>query len=533
MNLLNEAWIPVLRRSGRRQVICPAEFVDGLENDPVIRLDAVRADFIGSLLQFFIGLLQTALTPEDVEEWEQRLFEPPTVKELQAAFKPYESAFELDGDGPRFFQDLELPAQAESSIGSLLIDAPGENTLKKNADHFVKRDLVQQMCPACTATALLTLQMNAPSGGSGHRPSLRGGGPLTTIVFSETPGYDTLWHTVWLNILLKNELAQTRCNTTVKASETMFPWLQPTRVSDQDGTQVPGSEIHPVHVYWSMPRRIRLAAPVTEEGRCSLCNMQGNLFYRDYNRATHGPQYATGIMHPLSPYYYKDKDLLPHHPQPGGFTYRQWPAFTIASDPSGERAIVVKVLADRLSSIDASIEWRIHVFGYDMDNMKARCWYETRMPYWHIADEHGREHFGQLALRMADVAEMLAKNTVDAVKEAFLDRPPKGAQDALAYISSEFWHRSESDYYSTLNAMKGILNDEAAIESELREWLGRLQGLSLAIFDTYAEQIPLDSCHEDKVPRVIRAREGLRNKNFAKKTLEKLGIKAEAVGGKV
>ena len=211
MNLLDTPWLPVRLRDGARTLIRPAQIT--AKDNPPVALDSPRADFNGALAQFLIGLLQTCLAAKNDDEWEERLERPPTKEQLDAAFSRYHTAFEVDRDGPRFMQDFEafekfLTKQklkkATKPIGWLLIDAPTENTLENNADHFIKRGYVEALCPVCAVTALFTLQLNAPSGGAGHRTSMRGGGPLTTLVAVDPEGSslpDTLWHHLWLNVL--------------------------------------------------------------------------------------------------------------------------------------------------------------------------------------------------------------------------------------------------------------------------------------------------------------------------------------------
>ena len=63
-------------------------------------------------------------------------------------------------------QDFDTLITDAQPIEKLLIDSPGEKTLKENTDHFVKRERVKQLCPCCTTMALLTLQINAPGGGA-------------------------------------------------------------------------------------------------------------------------------------------------------------------------------------------------------------------------------------------------------------------------------------------------------------------------------------------------------------------------------
>ena len=53
------------------------------------------------------------------------------------------------------------------AISSLLIEAPGENTVKNNQAHFIKSGMVEQVDAYWAAVALYTLQTFAPSGGQG------------------------------------------------------------------------------------------------------------------------------------------------------------------------------------------------------------------------------------------------------------------------------------------------------------------------------------------------------------------------------
>ena len=160
-------------QNGEEEKIAPWELTSNFEHNPIVSLSAPRPDFQGGLMQFLIGLLQTAAPPDEDNdlEWENWFEKPPKPEELRAKFDPFVDCFYLDGYGPRFMQDLELKKETakvkEYSIYALLIDAPGENTVKNNTDHFVKRDCVIGMCYPCAATALFTLQTNAPSGGAG------------------------------------------------------------------------------------------------------------------------------------------------------------------------------------------------------------------------------------------------------------------------------------------------------------------------------------------------------------------------------
>src|SRR6266545_7891643 len=108
MNLIEERWIPARRASGNEERIAPWQLTEGFADDPFIRLAAPRPDFNGALVQFLIGLLQTCSPPDDAREWRQKLRQPPAPAELKEGFLALKSVFCLDGDGPRFLQDLTL-----------------------------------------------------------------------------------------------------------------------------------------------------------------------------------------------------------------------------------------------------------------------------------------------------------------------------------------------------------------------------------------------------------------------------------------
>lgn len=274
MNLINDPWIPIQRKSGAKALIAPWQLTE--TDDPVIALNAPRPDFNGALMQFLIGLLQTAATPASHDQWLDWLEEPPTPEALKAQFEPYADAFALQGEKGSFMQDFEpLEGTGFNGIAELLIDSPGGNTVKENKDHFIKRGRVEQVCPCCAATALFSLQTNAPSGGQGHRTSLRGGGPLTTLVVldenSDLPS--DLWRSIWLNVLEQQTLNTLTGDKDKTELADIFPWMAKTRTSEKDsGKETTPLDVNHLQMYWGMPRRIRVQWQSVLSGHCDLCN---------------------------------------------------------------------------------------------------------------------------------------------------------------------------------------------------------------------------------------------------------------------
>ena len=274
-NLINEPWLRVRRRSGAVEHIPPWRINDRIADDPFTGFAWPRPDFNGASHEFLIGLLSTAAAPADDDEWENGWLTPLAPGELRQRFFQVAHAFNLDGPGPRFLQDLDpLDGAERKSVTALLIDAPGAETLRNNADLFVKRAGTPVLGRAAAAMALFTLSSYAPSGGAGHRTSLRGGGPLTTLIAADHHVFrETLWGRLWPNVETREQIATRSLDGDPSGDgSTVFPWLVSTRTSNPKagGSQTTPQDVDPLQVYWGMPRRIRLLFEDAAGRRCEL-----------------------------------------------------------------------------------------------------------------------------------------------------------------------------------------------------------------------------------------------------------------------
>lgn len=524
LNLINSQWIPVRRRSGQRERIAPWALTEGHDSDPIIALDAPRPDFQGALAQFLIGLLQTAAAPsaEKGIDWGDWLEAPPPPERMREVFTPYAGYFELGGEGPRFLQDFDELDDDPKPIASLLIEIPGANALRNNTDHFIKRGSVSRICPACAAMALFTLQTNAPAGGAGHRTSLRGGGPLTTLVVLDPKGEKleaTLWRDLWLNILPQAHLSQLTGNPQLAEPAAIFPWLAPTRISGKGGEDTLPEHVHPLQMYWGMPRRIRLDLEDPIEGECNICSTASDALLSRYVTKNYGINYSGAWEHPLTPHYIDEKSgmPMPNHAQPGGFSYRHWSSW-ITPGEARKPAEVVSYFHKQRKLDNAQL--RLWASGYDMDNMKARAWYETTVPLYLLPEGEGRRRFIQQVDNLIDAATQAAYYTQSAIKEAWFRRPGDAKGDTT-FIRHEFMERTEGAFYALLRE-----SHEAALDSSdetpLRtRWLQRLRREAERLFEERAESGALD---EGDLARIARAHIVLRKKLKGNKLHELLGL---------
>ena len=484
MHLFEEPWMPIRRTDGSRDWIAP----DHLADPDIVAFDADRADFNGALMQFAIGLLQTTAPVESSATWRAFLTSPPNAPVLRDWFAPVEEAFGLDGDGPRFMQDVALAPEASAlnPISALLIESPGENALRNNSDHFVKRGRLDALCPACAATALFTLQTNAPAGGVGYRTGLRGGGPLTTLLLRQAPA--SLWQNVWLNVIERPQHLERCGDASLTGAHFRFPWLTDV-ASLQPGGELAPAQVHPDHVFWATPRRIRLDLENGKEGSCGLCGRISDKLIRQFAAKNYGLNYKGPWDHPLSPYYELKGEWLPMHPQPGGMGYRHWLAWVLGQADAKNRQRPARIVSHALESRRRQLggALRLWAFGYDMDNMKARCWYESSLPLYGLGECESKAALqavsGAVTTWLAG-AQQAVFFLRSAVKDAWFGGDARGDFSA---IDAEFWQRTEAAFYGQLKrCIETVRGDENTDPDTLecrQAWHHTLRKTALGLFD--------------------------------------------------
>lgn len=491
MNLLHDPWMPVRDAQGQRHWITP----DQLADPRWLAFDADRPDFNGALAQFAIGLLQTTAPVGDVIDWRRLLATPPTADGLREWFSPMRAAFALDGDGRRFMQDAELGAEdvERNDICSLLIESPGENTIKNNKDLFVKRSQLNALCPACAATALFTLQLNAPAGGQGNRTGLRGGGPLTTLVMAPPGG--SLWHDLWMNVRDRLAFLSQGGDPAKTDPQYSLPWMAPISALQAQKGELAQVQVHPAHCFWAMPRRIWLDIADRIEGCCDCCRRSSNGLIKSYSSKNYGLNYKGTWSHPLSPYYRDKKEgWLAVHPQSDGLGYQHWLAWVLGVDMTGDSTKAAEVVVHALNKLHRQTGGaiRLWTFGYDMDNMKALCWYESTLPLYGLADcdRDARQGIQAEVGRWLEAAKLVSDHLLGAVRDAwFPDVPKSRASNSkkLGHTKAAFWSATEMPFYNQLR----ILIDSANSGSEFTElffrqgWYESLMRNALKLFDEH------------------------------------------------
>ena len=498
-NLLVEKWLPVVRANGKFDCIAPWEIVECFGDDSPVELMPPRPDFKAALMEFLVGLYQTAFPPMNKKEWRKLLEEPPSTDEVRAAFEPHEQYFNLFGERPLFMQDFALKAGEPKDllgVSSLLIDAPGGKTVRDNGDFFVKRGRVEQLCPACAAAALFTLQAFAPSGGKGHRTSLRGGGPLSTLMAPAGDG--SLWERVWFNVMPLEDRYTPFEKQQPQPEDfpgKVYPWAAPTRTSEKGEETFPDDVLYQ-HAYWGMPRRI-LLSHVAEAGHCDLCGETAEVLVREYTARHSGFNYHDTWIHPLTPYRGQGEGKVPFSikGQAGITGYSHWLGI-VYGQTSGEsvkgkmNAATCVTLARRMLK-KSSKGYAVNASGYDMDNMKARNWCDGTFPCY---EEPTNPDFRECIDLMVQAADVARRNLVGAIKDALVNEAGKNQakidKGLFAKAGTAFWGATEDDFYGVArDVLKGA--DFGETEPQREKWSKTVQDAALDCFDKEVSRFQL------------------------------------------
>lgn len=507
-NLIHQPWIPVIREEGGPDWITPWQITEGIgghKGDPVLRFASPRPDFNGALHEFLIGLLTTCFTPKDEGEWRTYWNTPPAPEELKQAFMKFEHAFNLDGDGPRFMQDFDELGGDAVPIGNLLMDEPGDNTLVRNADHFIKRGGISSLGYSAAAMALFALQVSGPGDGGGHRACMRKLGPLTTLVVSGK----NLWGRIWPNAQNTKFYRKISPRPITEKAEDIFPWLSSTRTSEKKQLCTP-DDTHPFHFFWGMPRRIRLHFSYDEVVPCSISQMLNDKCVKHFHRRKSGMYYSEGWAHPHSPYAWSKskKSMRPLSARSGHISYRDWLGIIVSDENILRPAQTINQAVFRERQIS---NCRLYVFGYEIDKKKqgvVRGWMESEMPLQFFDSEKMRDEIVALTPRLVRSAEQVAGQLTGVVKRALFENPKESKGD-FSHISDRFWRETETDFFHLLEkAKEEFKKGDGDIKPALaRQWLDKvLRPTATRLFDEYASSSDIEF---KNMKRLIDARSSL------------------------
>lgn len=490
-NLLTDPFLPVRTRDGGTRVL---SLTDLPAAEDALDPAWPRPDFNAAAMELLIGIATLALQPRSDDDWAEIWNHGP--QDWANRLRDLAPAFDLLGDGPRFLQERGGLTGSPVPVEALLIDTPGANGQKKNADLLTHRARYPALGLPAAAMALYTLQAYAPAGGAGNQTSMRGGGPLSTLVIPQAvdgapePG---LWQKVWANVLPLDKPATDIA--------TVCAWMRKGVAAGKISQGDP--RFHDLHALFGMPRRLWL---IPAEGTCALTGAAGPVI-TGFLQKPKGHDYHLW-EHPLTPYRRQKEGGEPYTAKPSSARFRSadWIAAAIGDPPLRDTAKVVRLIAGR--SEDLVPDWpegqpTLRVSGWNMNNMEATDWLAAEEPLYVTGDPDRNEALAQLARALAHAADEAAGVAVSAAKRAlFGDGPADMGKGALATVRTRVLDTADARFHDVMG--RALRDGEAG---SLREdWRRILQRAALAAFDAAA---PVPVADPEKARRVVAARRNL------------------------
>ncbi len=514
-SLINTPWIPVVDVDGNKSILRPADIAEAGN----VSFAWGRPDLNIATFELLIGLLSVVFAPKSDAGWRNALQTPPSSSDLHEALQPLVPWFNLDSDGPRFMQDFERFEADNIAPDALFIDAPGTNTLNNGTELFVKGARTPQLSLPAAAIALYSLQAFAPSGGAGHRTSMRGGGPLTTLLWVDPRDADfggtTLWRRIWTNVTPTDPTIARIPNVTIQSEAALvFPWCGPT-ITSEGNRFCHVQEAHPLQAYFGMPRRIRLQFETDNQGICPITGDTTDSIITGFRMKPYGINYDPSWRHPLSPYYRPKaktaKSDLPLHPKSSRYGYRDWVGLIYAPITNNDSTQTI-IRAKNVAKFDS--EWPAIVYsaGYVMDNMKALDYLEAEFPLITADNADMQEGLEDLAFYLVAASEHAVKSLRPALQSA-LDADAKAS--LIAGPVNTFWTDSEQPFRDALRTYAAEPQTSGNPPSTIaikEAWLGRLTKLAFNIFDAAVPPSTLLNKRVEEQKTIINARAKLKKK---------------------
>ncbi len=507
-NLLTDPFFPIITRSGASRMVRFAELAQVDGDDAPVDFDWPRPDFNIAAFEFAIGVAMLAFAPQDHDEWLELWQNPPSEQKITADIAFLTHAFNLDGDGPRFLQDF-APIEGEANpIEALLIDTPGANGQKENKDLLTHRNRYAHLGCAASAMALYALQQFAPLGGAGHRTSIRGGGPLTTLIM---PGSAQNTPTaLFYKILANLPFVDAPMPAKGAALDKILPWLAPTLLSDKASGERKIHEAdpaaHPLQAFFGMPRRIRLVFSV-QSGACPMTGETGPMI-GGFVQKPWGPDYGLWL-HPLTPHRRQKESEEPYSvkPKSGRFGYRDWVTVTFGSPKDTALAMP----AGNIKAAGERAPWlrgprrempTIRLGGWAMNSMGAVAYLYAEQPFYVSEDADQREVLAALARSLAAGGDKAHDILRFALRTALFSEGAKVSTDGGVFASarSAFYSDGELDFHALLGEATTI--DDVDNETISRRWLATLRVIASRLFQ---ENTPKPGADQKTARRIANA----------------------------
>lgn len=286
MNLLKDDWIPVRPLPGGKPVKITLRKL--LCHDERWEVCLPRDDMELATIQLLICIIQVIFMPKTATELKQRIANPMSYQEYDAAIVPYDDWFQLDHPKYPFMQVRGVTATDITSFDKLLA---GLNSATNSC--FVNESgMGDDLCAGCAAIALFNQASCAPSFGGGFKASLRGSAPITTLIEAEE---SHLRHTLWLNVLYEEFILSQMpwFHATVMQKPT---WIAPI----ESGGEISAQKLGLGRGLLWQPAHVELILS-KETFACKCCGSQSEETYAGFKKAKFKYTVVGDWPHPHSP----------------------------------------------------------------------------------------------------------------------------------------------------------------------------------------------------------------------------------------
>jgi CRISPR system Cascade subunit CasA len=186
--------------------------------------------------------------------------------------------------------------------------------------------------------------------------------------------------------------------------------------------------------------------------------------------------------------------------QPGGISYKDWLGLILEREDKFNKTQPAKVVRSASQRKNVGL-W---CFAWDMDNAKARCWYQHRIPL--ISTSHAEQFLVALnkVLVLASEALLLLRNALKSARFA----NPKEAKVDFSMIDIAFWQETEPTF-RTLQGVLAVdsLRQDTSTHSAVKAWERELYTYLFNVFD---REILTDADSPDDILlRQLKARQEL------------------------
>lgn len=244
MNLLKDPWIPV-RADGGTGAFCLLTYQQLMcEAGKDWQASLPRDDLELACVQLLVCMTQVMFLPEDDKVLRIRISRTLSPDDFAAGTRPCRDWFDLDHPTQPFMQSRGVKSAENTPIQKLLIGLPEGN----NHAFFNEAGEVCNLSGSLAAITLFNQASNCPSFGGGFKGSLRGGAPITTLVYVAN-----LRETIWRNVLTRPRIAKRQI------AMPGFEYDQPTWVKPiLEKTTIPWNEIGLMRGLFWQPARVEL-----------------------------------------------------------------------------------------------------------------------------------------------------------------------------------------------------------------------------------------------------------------------------------